>query len=171
MNHRASPHRRSSARVDASNYSGNPPSRWNEFEPERRPSRVSVKSVNPGLSSKIFKDCCTPDAGAELSFERRRRLDGLRRTRHGVSIFQRAAPCARRKSVTEPGRPLTILNSGSRRPRPGRRCSSPGCARRAAPPHRLPLHFLQNRGGVTDWLRHRKRPSVCHGCTPLKNGT
>ncbi len=28
---------------------------------------------------------------------------GLRRTRHGVSIFQRAAPCARRKSVTEPG--------------------------------------------------------------------
>jgi hypothetical protein len=31
-----------------------------------------VKSVNPGLSSKIFKDCCTPDAGAELSFEPRR---------------------------------------------------------------------------------------------------
>jgi hypothetical protein len=25
-----------------------------------------------GLSSKIFKDCCTPDAGAELSFEPRR---------------------------------------------------------------------------------------------------
>jgi hypothetical protein len=27
---------------------------------------------NPGLSSKLFKDYCTPDAGAELSFEPRR---------------------------------------------------------------------------------------------------
>jgi hypothetical protein len=69
---------------------------------------VSVKSVNPGLSSGLFKITTSSKAYAKSRGDRMRvhvwtlhggatgrpqlnNIQKLRRTRHGVSIFQRAA--------------------------------------------------------------------------------